>query len=416
MIRNIKGTQDLLPADIGRWQFVESRLRDIFRRFNFSEIRTPVFEGTDLFARGIGEFTDIVTKEMYTFKDKGDTWLTLRPEFTASVIRAYIQHNLQQLSPVQKVWYMGPLFRQERPQAGRMRQFHQFGIETIGSEYPEADAEVIQLAWTVYDELGIKGKALHINSIGSVESRNVYIAILQDSLKPHLDHFCEQCQTRFSGNTLRLFDCKNEQCQTILTTFAPSILDHLDQNDSVHFETVKQYLSAAEIPFTVNPALVRGLDYYTRTTFEIKGLNLGAQDALCGGGRYDNLVADLGGKDTPSVGFAAGMERLILALEAENLFSAEVDSLQLYIAPMNESVLPFAFALAGKLRSQGIQTEVELTRRSVKAMMREANRKAARYVTVIGDDEVSSGRLSVKNMSDGQSLECLSDQLYSIFS
>ncbi|HDR03979.1 MAG TPA: histidine--tRNA ligase [Candidatus Marinimicrobia bacterium] len=402
MIRNIKGTQDLLPPEIHHWQAAEEHLRQIFQAFSYSEIRTPVFEKTELFARGIGEFTDIVTKEMYTFKDKGDLWLTLRPEFTASVIRAYIQHNLAQSAPLQRLWYVGPLFRQERPQAGRMRQFHQFGVEIIGSEHPEADAEVIHLAWTAYEKLGVKGKVLHINSIGSQEARKDYIGTLQETLRPHLEAFCPQCQERFSGNSLRLFDCKNENCQSLMKAYAPSILDHLDESDAAHFEKVKELLAALKVPYTVNPALVRGLDYYTRTTFEVKGLNLGAQDALCGGGRYDQLVQDLGGKPTPSVGFAAGFERLLLAIAAEKKEESEPDGPTLFLAPFSENELSFAFEIMGKVREAGISAEMDLLRRSMKAKMREANRLNARFVALIGPDEMRQNKVSLKNMKTSQ--------------
>jgi histidyl-tRNA synthetase len=404
MIRNIKGTQDLLPSEIHQWQTAEEKLRQIFQDFSYNEIRTPVFEKTELFARGIGEFTDIVTKEMYTFKDKSDSWLTLRPEFTASVIRAYIQHNLAQQSPTQRLWYIGPLFRQERPQAGRMRQFHQFGVEIIGSEHPEADAEVIHLAWSAYEKLGIKGKSLQINSIGSPEPRKRYIAILQEALRPHLEAFCPQCQERFSANTLRLFDCKNENCQSLMTSNAPSILDHLDDSDSAHFDKVKELLSALELPFTVNPGLVRGLDYYTRTTFEIKGLNLGAQDALCGGGRYDALVQDLGGKATPAVGFAAGFERLLLAIAAEGKQSAPSSAPLLYLAPFSENELSYAFSILGKVRAAGLSAEMDLLRRSMKAKMREANRLNVRFVALIGPDEMAQQKIALKDMESGEQI------------
>ncbi len=411
MIRNIKGTQDLLPPDIDQWQAAEETLRHIFHTFSYNEIRTPIFEKTELFARGIGEFTDIVTKEMYTFKDKGESWLTLRPEFTASVIRAYIQHNLAQQSPTQRLWYMGPLFRQERPQAGRMRQFHQFGVEIIGSEHPEADAEVIHLAWSAYENLGVKGKVLHINSIGSPEPRKHYIAVLQESLRPHLEQFCPQCQDRFDGNTLRLFDCKNESCQTLMANYAPSILDHLDDADTIHFQKLQEMLNSLAIPYIVNPALVRGLDYYTRTTFEIKGLNLGAQDALCGGGRYDRLIQDLGGKATPAVGFAAGFERLLLAIAAEKEQRQSSPAVLLYLVPFSENELCFAFSLLGKIRNAGLAAEMDLLRRSMKAKMREANRLNASYVAVIGPDELAQQKVSLKNMQNGEQKLIAADSL-----
>ncbi|MCK5521197.1 MAG: histidine--tRNA ligase, partial [Candidatus Marinimicrobia bacterium] len=278
MIRSQKGTHDLLPSEIGKWHKVEALLRDIFLHFSYEEIRTPLFEKTALFARGIGEFTDIVSKEMYTFQDKGKESLTLRPEYTASVVRSYIQHNRQQLGHLHRVWYMGPLFRQERPQKGRQRQFHQFGVECIGAEGAQADAEVITLAWKTYENLGLKKIELKINSIGSADARKEYIKILRNKLKSKLEDFCPLCQERFEGNTLRLFDCKNETCGELMRDFAPHITDHISGEDKVHFKHVQSLLAAADIPFTLDTGLVRGLDYYTRTTFEIQGKTLGAQD------------------------------------------------------------------------------------------------------------------------------------------
>jgi histidyl-tRNA synthetase len=399
-LRTIKGTHDILPWDINKWQKIESVLREVFASYACKEVRTPVFEHTALFARGVGEFSDIVSKEMYTFQDKGGDNLTLRPELTASVARSYIQHNYQQESSLHKLWYLGPLFRQERPQAGRQRQFHQYGIELIGSPHPEADAEVIDIAYSVYKKLGLKNLELHINSIGSIEARKIYMDVLRDALESHKDGLCETCQTRYDGNILRLFDCKNSACQDIMKEHAPSILDHLSEEDKLHFEQVKRLLDAAGINYIINPALVRGLDYYTRTTFEIKGTALGAQDALCGGGRYDNLISDLDGPDTPAVGFAAGMERLVIAMEAENLFEQDQSSVDLYIAPMDitclEGITPYVHAL----REKGYRVHLELLRRSVKAMMRDANRQNAKWVAVVGEQELENSQLRLKKMKD----------------
>lgn len=404
-IRTIKGTHDILPWDVHKWQKIEAVLRNVFASYACKEVRTPVFEKTQLFARGVGEFSDIVSKEMYSFEDKGGDSLTLRPELTASVARSYIQHNYQQESPLHKLWYVGPLFRQERPQAGRQRQFHQYGIEFIGSSYPEADAEVIDIASSVYRKLGLKNWELHINSIGSVEARKVYMDVLRKALEPHRTDLCETCQDRFDGNVLRLFDCKNPGCQEIMTAHAPSILDHLSDDDKEHFDEVKKLLDAAGIDYIVNPALVRGLDYYTRTTFEIKGTALGAQDALCGGGRYDNLISDLDGPETPAVGFAAGVERLVLAMDAEGLFDEDQSFVDLFIAPMDITCLEGITPVVHDLREKGFKVHVELMRRSVKAMMRDANRQKARWVAVIGEQELESGQLRLKNMIGNEQVD-----------
>lgn len=397
-LKSIKGTHDILPAESARWQYVESSLRELFAAFYYKEVRTPVFESTSLFARGVGEFSDIVTKEMYSFQDKGGESLTLRPELTASVVRSYIQHHYWQDAPIQKLWYIGPLFRQERPQAGRQRQFHQFGTELIGSALPQADAEVIALAWSLYRKLGLKNIRLHVNSIGSNESRKKYTSLLRQELEPFRNDFCTTCQSRFDGNILRLFDCKNPACSALMKKHAPSILDHLSDEDSEHFHKVCTLLDAMKIPYTIDHTLVRGLDYYTRTTFEIKSASLGAQDALCGGGRYDNLIADLGGPETPAVGFAAGMERLMLAIDAENLFPADEKGPDLYLAPMNGASLEASMQIAAQLRMAGFSVDMDLLGRSVKAMLRDANRKNARFVAVIGDKEIQKGSLQLKDM------------------
>ena len=415
-IRTIKGTHDILPWDVHKWQKIEDILRKVFSSFAYKEVRTPVFEKTQLFARGVGEFSDIVSKEMYTFEDKGGDSLTLRPELTASVARSYIQHNYQQASPLHKLWYVGPLFRQERPQAGRQRQFHQYGIEVIGSPHPEADAEVIDIASSIYRKLGLTNWELHINSIGSIDARKLYMDVLRKDLDPYKTELCETCQGRFDGNVLRLFDCKNPGCRTIMKDHAPSILDHLSEEDKVHFEQVKKLLDAAGIDYIVNPALVRGLDYYTRTTFEIKGTALGAQDALCGGGRYDNLISDLDGPQTPAVGFAAGVERLVLAMEAEGLFDEDQCSVDLFMAPMDIACLEGITPVVHALRNKGYKVHVELMRRSVKAMMRDANRQNARWVAVIGEQELKSGQLRLKNMKDNEQVDTAIDNIEKVIS
>lgn len=404
-VKTIKGTHDILPADVIKWQTVENALRDVFSAYTCREIRTPIFEETRLFSRGVGEFTDIVSKEMYSFEDKGGHSLTLRPELTASVARSYIQHHYEQEAPLHKLWYIGPLFRQEKPQAGRQRQFHQYGIEFLGASYPEADAEVINLACDVYKHLGLKKWKLHLNSIGSNESRQKYIGVLKDALAPHLDKFCTTCQGRYENNILRLFDCKSDVCKQLMAEHAPSILDHLSEEDSLHFEQVKSLVLAAGNDFIIDNTLVRGLDYYTRTTFEIKGTELGAQDALCGGGRYDRLISDLGGKETPAVGFAAGMERLVMAMDSEDLFSDVSRGPILYIAPMDPESYKGCLPLVNALRKEGIPVYIDVMRRSVKAMMRDAHRQQARYTVVVGDREIETEKIQLKDMASKENVE-----------
>lgn len=404
-LRTIKGTHDILPWEIYKWQTVEKVLREVFAAYTCKEVRTPVFEHTALFSRGVGEFSDIVSKEMYTFQDKSGDNVTLRPELTASVARSFIQHNYPQEAPLHKLWYFGPLFRQERPQAGRQRQFHQYGIEMIGSAHPEADAEVIEIAAGIYSKLGLKNWELHINSIGSIEARKIYMDVLKEDLKDYKADLCDTCQGRYEGNILRLFDCKNPACKDIMHKHAPSILDHLSKEDKEHFEQVKALLTAAGIDYVIDHTLVRGLDYYTRTTFEIKGTALGAQDALCGGGRYDNLISDLDGPQTPAVGFAAGVERLLIAMDAEGLFDDDQSFVDLYIAPMDIKCLKGISPFVHKLRTKGYRVHMELLRRSVKAMMRDANRQKARWVAVIGEQELESGVIRLKNMLANEQFE-----------
>lgn len=401
-IKSVKGTYDLLPSEIYKWQEVENKLRAIFSLYNFLEIRTPIFEKSKLFSRSVGEFTDIVNKEMYTFLDKGKESLTLRPELTASVVRSYIEHNFQQISSIHKIWYYGPLFRQEKPQAGRYRQFYQFGSEIFGSAYPESDVELIDLAYTIYTKLGLKNWTLYINTLGKKENRNKYIEILKESLFPHKDKMCANCKNRFDKNILRLFDCKNSNCKKIMNEYAPLIIDHLSNDEKDYFEEVKSLLDKLNINYEIDPTMVRGLDYYTNTIFEIRSENLGSQDALCGGGRYDNLVEDLGGQSTPAVGFAAGMERLMIAMEKENLFKNESKKLDIYIAIMNKNVRNKAMQIVKEIRNNGHSVDIDLQRRSVKAMMREANKKRAKYSIVIGENELQSGEVNIKTMDNGK--------------
>jgi histidyl-tRNA synthetase len=402
--RRVKGTKDILPDEIHQWQYIETVIRQHLERNNYQEIRTPLFEVTELFARSIGKDTDVVSKEMYTFLDKGGTSLTLRPELTASVLRAYIQNNLNQVSAVNKLYYIGPLFRQERPQKGRLRQFNQFGFEIIGSEYPEADAEIIQTIYAIYHDLGINDMQVCLNSIGSRESRKNYLKILKSALKPHNHDFCSTCQERLERNILRLFDCKNPDCQNILDQYAPSILDHLSSEDVQHFEEVKALLDAAYVPYEIDKKLVRGLDYYTRTTFEINSSMLGSQDAICGGGRYDHLAEDLDGIPTPAVGVASGMERLLMILNEIQAIPEKEQNL-IYTAVLGENSRQLAFNIVSALRKRDFCVDLDFQRRSLKAQLRDAGKKLANWVIIIGEDEIQKDVILLKNMTTGKQQE-----------
>lgn len=400
LYQRVKGTRDILPPESAHWSYVENLIREFFQRNNYKEIRTPAFEFTELFIRGIGTETDIVSKEMYTFTDKGGHSLTLKPELTAPVIRAYLQNDLAQQGGVTKLYYIDALFRQERPQKGRLRQFHQFGFEIIGTPYPEADAEVIQTMVALYQALGIQAIEVRLNSIGSRESRSRYLAVLREKLAPLAPEFCPTCQERLQKNILRLFDCKVENCQKILDQHAPQILDYLAPDDLIHFREVCRFLDSTRIGYRVDPKLVRGLDYYTRTTFEIVSPLLGAQDALCGGGRYDHLVEDLGGKPTPAVGVASGLERVLLVLEQLNQIDVTQPPL-LYIIALGEAARVKGFELLTRLRAVGMVAEMDFLRRSLKAQMREADRNQARWVIIIGEEELQKQQMILKDMNAG---------------
>ncbi|MCU0364806.1 MAG: histidine--tRNA ligase [Ignavibacteriaceae bacterium] len=330
MIKAVTGTKDILPLDIPRWKYLEKTVERIFSNFNYKEIRTPIFEETALFARGIGEETDIVGKEMYTFKDRSDASLTLKPEMTAAVVRSYVEHSLGSQQSLVKLFYMSPMFRQERPQAGRFRQFHQFGAEAIGSKSPLLDAEMIEMAYEILKSLGLKNLAVKINSLGTPETRENYKTILKNFLDDKKHKLSEDSRRRFETNILRIFDSKIESDQKIIKD-APRLIDHLDDESKVDFEVVKNQLSKSGIPFEIDSALVRGLDYYTKLTFEIDSRSVGAQTALCGGGRYDLLIETLGGKPTPATGFAAGIERILLACENEKSFTVTEPSIDVYL-------------------------------------------------------------------------------------
>lgn len=396
-IRSIKGTQDILPEESMKWQSLEDQIRKISSYYGYKEIRTPAFENTKLFSRGVGEETDIVSKEMYSWTDQGGENLTLKPELTAPVARAYIQHNLGRIRPINKLYYIDALFRRERPQKGRYRQFHQFGVEAFGSEHPEIDAEVIALAISVFESLGLEGLKLSLNSIGSAECRENYRTALQDYLKPYFNDLTETSQKRFNDNPLRILDTKAANEIEILED-APKISNYLTNDDQTHFNELIEYLDILEIEYELMPKLVRGLDYYSRTTFEITSLDLGAQNAICGGGRYDGLTEILGGKPTPGIGFAAGMERILLAMKDDQFNKDEV---KIYIVGLGDNTLKTVIKLAEDLREQNLSTEFDVLRRSLKAQLREANKMNVKYAIIIGDEELESNQLEVKNFSTG---------------
>ncbi|PKL83654.1 MAG: histidine--tRNA ligase [Ignavibacteriae bacterium HGW-Ignavibacteriae-3] len=400
MIKAVTGTRDTLPSDIPKWNYLQSIVESVFSRFNYKEIRTPIFEDTSLFARGIGEATDIVGKEMYTFLDRSGESITLRPEMTAGAVRAFIEHSLDKKQNLNKLYYMGPMFRQERPQAGRFRQFHQFGAEALGSNDPLLDAEMIIMAYDIFAQLGLKNLLVKINSLGVPASRENYKNILKKHLEPFFEKLSSESKKRVDTNILRLFDSKEENDRNIMEN-APLLLEYLDEDSLQHFEKVKQALLASRIPFEVDARLVRGLDYYTHTTFEIVSGSVGSQSALCGGGRYNLLVKELGGPDIPGIGFAAGMERILLACENEKSFTLDEEKLDLYLVTIEKGLENFSYNTALNFRRNGLTVDLDYLNRSVKAQMREANRTNSRFVLLIGGDEFARGEIVLKNMSTG---------------
>jgi len=394
MIHGIKGVKDILPDEIGRWQAIESAARRLSRLYGFREIRVPIFELTELFARSIGASTDIVEKEMYTFPDRDGKSLTLRPEGTAGVVRAFIEHNLSASPTLQKFFYVGPMFRHERPQAGRLRQFHQFGVESYGNPGALADVEVISLLWRFLTELQLPGLTLEMNSLGELSDRTAYTAVLLGFLQQRKERLCENCRRRMETNPLRVLDCKVPECKPA-TAEAPKITDSLSIQSRAHFDQVLNGLRDLGIPFVLNPRLVRGLDYYTLTTFEVTSQHLGAQNAVGAGGRYDGLVEVLGGPKTPAIGFAVGLERVSLMLPDSIL---PVDPQLLVVAAFGSQGLPVGVRLLYDLRGLGVQAEMDSRATSLKAHLRQADRMKASYVVMIGDDEVLKGQLLLRNM------------------
>jgi len=409
VIKSIKGTRDILPPESFVWGQAESVARKILELYGFAEIRTPIFERTELFARSVGEDTDIVSKEMYTFQDRDDASLTLRPEGTAPVVRAYLEHQLFQDSQLLKLYYVGPMFRRERPQKGRYRQFHQIGAEVLGSQNPAIEAEVIEMLQLFFERVGIKESSLLVNSIGCSACRPLFLEELKKALASRKSLLCADCQRRSETNPLRVLDCKIESCQPIIDTL-PSISDFLDEACRSHFEKFLEYLRDREISFQVVPRLVRGLDYYTRTTFEITSNVLGAQNTLVGGGRYDGLSEILEGPPTQGFGFALGLERLILVLQAAGSLPGS-QPLQVFLAPLGEAGFGKAALLARDLRRQGLACLYDFESRSLKSALRLANKLQAQFVLIVGETELQSERYPLKRMSDGVQTELSFDDI-----
>ncbi|QKX51760.1 histidine--tRNA ligase [Planococcus glaciei] len=399
-----RGTYDVLPDQSAKWQEIEAKIIELCNLYQYKEIRTPIFEHTELFQRGVGDTTDIVTKEMYTFQDRGDRSLTLRPEGTASVVRSFVENKLFGLpdQPV-KLFYTGPMFRYERPQAGRMRQFVQFGVEAIGSKDPAIDAEVISLAMELYRSVGLKRLRLVLNSLGDTESRIAHREALVKHFEPRINEFCSDCKTRLEKNPLRILDCKVDRDHPLMAT-APSLADYLNEESQAYFDQVKMYLDELGIEYVIDPNLVRGLDYYNHTAFEIMSdaEGFGAITTLCGGGRYNGLVEDLGGPESPGIGFAMSIERLLLALEMEKVEIGQSQNLEVYVIAMDDASKKKAFGIIKELRSNGISADMDYTGRKLKAQMKSADRKGAAYVIVMGETEMASGQVALKEMATGE--------------
>lgn len=399
MINIPKGTKDVLPSDVYKWHYFENTARKIADAYNVKEIRTPVFEHTELFLRGVGDTTDVVNKEMYTFEDKGGRSITLKPEGTAGVARSFIENGLHNEALPCKMYYISPVFRYERPQAGRLREHHQFGVEFYGGKGADTDAEVILIAYELLSSLGLSVE-LNVNSMGCSVCKNEYNKALKEYLGGNIDGMCETCKVRFEKNPLRILDCKEERCKQI-TKDAPNITDYLCEDCKNHFEELKRHLTSAGLPFNVNPRIVRGLDYYTRTVFEFVTNALGSQGTVCGGGRYDKLIETLGGTSTCGVGFGMGIERVLMLIEAVGANIPKAPAVKLYIAAMGEKAYDKAFALATALRKVGVKTEIDHMQRGIKAQFKYADKISAEYVVVIGDNELENGLVNLKKMSDG---------------
>lgn len=408
-IQSIRGVKDILPDEIWKWQYIESIAHKIFPLYGFKEIRLPVFEDTRLFSRSIGETTDIVEKEMYTFEDRGGDSITLRPEGTASVVRSYVEHKMYNPPSVLKMFYIGPMFRYERPQAGRLRQFNQIGVEAMGSPSPIVDVEVMTMLMEFFKELGLTDIELQVNSLGSQECRPQYRELLKAEIEKYLDKLCSNCKNRYERNPLRVLDCKAEQCGKIAEGL-PKLIDHLDPASAEHFSEVRSLLDSAGSSYSVNPNLVRGLDYYNRTAFEVTSNNLGSQNAICGGGRYDTLVEELGGPSTPCFGFALGLERLVSLVPFDEAKTLPKNP-DLFIISLGEEAKTAAFQIAHELRLKGFKIERDYEAGSMKSQMRKANKTQCRFSLIIGENELRSSNFVLKNMETGEQIECPEQEL-----
>ncbi len=413
--RAVKGTNDILPSESYKWQFVENKMLETASLFGFSEIRVPVFEHTEVFKRSVGDTTDVVQKEMYTFDDKGGRSITLRPELTAGVIRSVLENGLTNGPLPLKVCYIGGCYRYEKPQAGRLREFHQFGVECVGAKNPNADAEVIALAKQVLDNIGIQKISLEINSIGCPECRKNYQDALKEYFKTNIENLCGTCKDRLERNPMRILDCKSPVCKEIAKN-APVVIDYLCEECENHFQEVKKHLDASGIKYTVNPHIVRGLDYYTRTVFEFVSGDIGAQSTVCGGGRYDGLIAQMGGQPTASLGFGMGIERLMMVLESQKTELPKTSNCDLYISIMGDSASLKATELCTKLRADGFKVQTDICGRGLKAQMKYADKIDATFTLVLGDNELTENKAALKNMRSGEvtdvNLDTLSDQLF----
>lgn len=402
MIKAPRGTHDILPSESYRWHAIEEQIKKICLEFGYKEIRTPMFESTELFERGVGDTTDVVQKEMYTFLDKGGRSITLKPEGTSPIVRSFVENSVYANPQPTKLYYLYPCFRYEKPQAGRLREFHQFGVEVFGSHTASVDAEVISLAMSLLSRLGVTGIELNINSIGCPTCRKAYNEKLKEFFRPHLNELCETCRERFEKNPLRIIDCKSDSCKQIYKD-APLLIEHICDDCNAHFEKLKKYLEIMEIPYKVDATIVRGLDYYTKTVFEIVSKNEGSEGTICGGGRYDGLVEEIGGPQMPGVGFGMGLERLLLVLESINKLPENNECPDVFIANIGEGADAFVQKLVFELRKEGISAERDYLERSVKAQMKFANKIDAKFSLVIGDDDIAKGAANVKNMQTGES-------------
>lgn len=409
--KKIKGTEDVLPKDSYRWQFVEDVMRKESATYGFKEIRTPVFEHTELFARGVGQTTDVVQKEMYTFDTKGGESVTLRPEGTAGAARAVLEHGLVNDSLPIKASYFVSCYRYEKPQAGRLREFHQFGLECYGTQSPVADAELICAAQSIFDRLGIKQLRLEINSIGCPTCRAEYHKALKEYFYGYKDELCETCNSRLEKNPMRILDCKSPVCSKIAQG-APKITDYLCDECKEHFASVQKYLDAAGVEYTVNPTIVRGLDYYTKTVFEFVTDFIGAQGTVCGGGRYDGLIEELGGKHLPSLGFAMGIERLLMLMDKQGIEIPKPSTCDLYVAVMGEKASLKSFEIIKAVRSCGLIAETDIVGRGLRAQMKYADKIGAKFSMVLGDNEIEQGKAVIKNMSGGEQTEIVLDDTF----